>query len=119
VGTRDWQAFVAPVSREQPLGLSDWTPVAPAQDSFFVAFWSEHSDMIYTMSSHGHGGNLRFLDAQRLDPETRRPVGAATPVYEFDEGLVPGMDPIWNNITVDAGSIILELGGVSTGIWMK
>ena len=118
-GTHQWQAFVAPVSREQPLGLSDWTPVTPASDSFFFAFWSAQSNMIYTMSSHGQGGNLRFLDAQRLDPETKRPVGAATPVYEFDEALVPGMDPIWNTVAVDSGRIVLELGGVSTGIWIK
>jgi len=119
VGTHQWQAFVAPVSREQPLGLSDWTPVTPASDSFLFAFWSAQSNMIYTMSSHGHGGNLRFLDAQRLDPETKRPVGAAMPVYEFDEALVPGMDPIWNTVAVEGGRIIVELGGISTGIWIK
>ena len=41
------------------------------------------------------------------------------PVYEFDETLVPQMDPVWNNIAVEGNRIILELGGVSTDIWIK
>ena len=66
-----------------------------------------------------HGGNLRFLDAQRLDPKTKHPIGSALAVYEFNEALVPGMDPGWNTVSVDGNRIILELGGVSTGIWIK
>jgi len=118
-GAHQWQAFVAPVSREKLLGSSDWVPVTPLSDSFFFAFWSARSDLIYTLSSHGRGGNLRFLDAQKLDAETKRPVGAAMPIYEFDETLVPGMDPVWNNISVEGSRIILELGGLSTDVWIK
>jgi len=94
-------------------------PVTPASERFFYVFWSAKGDLIYTLSSHSAGGNLRFLDAQRLDPETKHPVGAAMPVYEFDETLVPGMDPVWNNLAMDGNRIILELGGASTGIWIK
>ncbi len=119
VGTNEWQAFVASAAQERLLGSSDWVPVTPVSNSFFFAFWSARSDLIYTLSSHDHGGNLRFLDARRLDPETKHPVGAAMPVYEFDETLVPGMDPVWNNVSVDGSRIVLELGGVSTDIWIK
>jgi hypothetical protein len=119
VGTRQWQAFVAPVSQKKLLGSSDWVPVTPVSDSFFFAFWSAHTDLIYTLSSHAGGGNLRFLEAQRLDTETKHPIGTAMPVYEFDETLVPGMDPVWNNVSVDSGRIILELGGVNTDVWIK
>jgi Tol biopolymer transport system component len=119
VGTHQWQAFVAPVSEEKQLTSSDWVPVTPVSDSWFFAFWSSRSDLIYTLSSHSHGGNLVFLDAQKLDPETKHPAGTATSVYEFHETLVPGMDPVWNNISVDGNRIILELGGVSTDIWIK
>jgi hypothetical protein len=119
VGTHQWQAFVAPVSAEKPVTSSDWVPVTPVSDPWFFAFWSARNDLIYTLSSHAAGGNLRFLDAQKLDAKTKRPVGATIPVYEFDETLVPGMDPIWNNISVDGNRIILELGGGSTDIWIK
>ena len=118
-GTHQWQAFVAPVSQEKLLGSSDWVPVTPVSDSFFLVFWSAHNDLIYTLSSHGAGGNLRFLDARRLATETKQPIGAAMPVYEFEETLVPGMDPVWNTVSVDGSRIILELGGVSTDVWIK
>jgi hypothetical protein len=118
VGTHQWQAFVAAVSQEKLLGSSDWVPVTPVADSFFFAFWSARSDLIYMLSSRAQGGNLRFLDAQRLDTETKHPVGAAIPIYEFDETLVPGMDPVWNTVSVDGNRIILELG-VSTDVWIK
>jgi hypothetical protein len=41
------------------------------------------------------------------------------PVYEFDQTLVPGMDPVWNNVAVDGDRIVLELGGINTNIWIK
>ena len=119
VAPRRWQAFVAPAAGEKLLVSSDWVPVTPVSDLFSYVFWSARSDMIYTLSSHAHGGNLRFLDAQKLDPETKHLVGAPTPVYEFDETLVPQMDPIWNNVAVEGNRIILELGGVNTDIWIK
>jgi hypothetical protein len=101
------------------MGSSDWVPVTPVSDSFFLAFWAQHRDLIYTLSSHDRGGNLRFLDAQRLDSETKHPAGAAMPVYEFGETLVPQMDPVWNTVSVTGSRIILELGGVTTDIWIK
>ncbi|HLY20794.1 MAG TPA: hypothetical protein VKR61_26390 [Bryobacteraceae bacterium] len=119
VGERRWQAFVAPASQERELYSSDWIAVTPVSDAFFFAFWSARGDMMYTLSSHGSGGNLRFLDAQRLHNESKQPLGGTTPVYEFHETLVPGMDPIWNSVSVEGNRIILELGGSGTDIWIK
>ena len=33
--------------------------------------------------------------------------------------VVPGMDPLWNAVSVNGGRIILELGDVSANIWVK
>ena len=74
---------------------------------------------MYTLSSHERGGNLRFLEAQKLDPATKRPVDDPMPVYQFDESLVPGMDPLWNPVAVDGNRLIIELGGSSTDIWIR
>jgi dipeptidyl aminopeptidase/acylaminoacyl peptidase len=119
VGAHQWQAFVAPISQERPGGRADWVPVTPVSDSFFLAFWAQRPDRIYTLSSRGRGGNLRFLDAQRIDSANGHPAGAAIPIYEFNESLVPGMDPIWNTVSAAGNKIILELGGVTTDIWSK
>jgi hypothetical protein len=113
-----WQGFVVPVSSDL-LNASDWIPVTPVSNSYFLVFWSGHDDLLYSLSSHGSGGNLRYLDALHLDPASKHPAGAATPLYEFDETLVPGMDPVWNNISVDGDRIVLELGGVGTDVWIK
>lgn len=119
VGKQQWQAFVAPVSEAKPIGSSDWVPVTPVSDSFLFVFWARQQDLIYSLSSHGQGGNLRFLDAQRLDPTTKHPVGSPAPIYEFSETLVPGMDPVWNTVSVSGNRIILELGGMATDIWIR
>ena len=114
----NWQAMIAPVAQNRPTDASQWVPVTAVSDRFFLAFWSSHPDLIYILSSHGQGGNLRYLDAQRLD-ETRHPVGDTIPVYEFNEPLVPTMDPIWNNIMVEGNRIIIELGSMSSNVWIR
>jgi len=119
VGEHQWQTYVAPVWQEKLLGSFDWVPVTPVSDSFHFAFWSARGDLLYILTAHGGSGNLRWLEAQRLDAETKRPMGGAMPVYEFDDMLVPEMDPIWNTVSVADNRIILELGGVSTNIWIK
>jgi Tol biopolymer transport system component len=113
-----WQAFVGPVS-SNVLSTSDWIPITPVSDTYFLVFWSGHDNLLYSLSSHGQGGNLRFLDALQLDAVSKHPLGPTTTLYEFDETLVPGMDPIWNNISVDRDRIVLELGGVATDVWIK
>lgn len=114
-----WQAFVAPLAGGKMLSTSDWIPVTPPSEFHFYALWSARGDMMYTLSSHERGGNLRFLEAQKLDPATKRPVDAPMPVYQFDESLVPGMDPLWNPVAVDGNRLIIELGGSSTDIWIR
>jgi len=114
-----WQAFVAPLREDRPALSADWVPITPPTDKFFYAFWSARDDLVYTLSSRSRGGNLRFLDAQHVDPSTKRPAGEPVAVYEFDESLVPGMDPLWNPITIDHNRLVLELGGASSGVWIK
>jgi hypothetical protein len=119
MGEHKWQTFVAPVWPEKLLGSSEWVPITPVSDSFHFAFWSARGDLIYILTAHGGSGNLKWLEAQRIDAETKRPIGTALPVYEFDDMLVPGMDPIWNTVAVAGNRIILELGGASTNVWVK
>jgi hypothetical protein len=118
-GEHQWQTFVAPVATEKLLSSSDWLPIEPVSDSFHFAFWSTRGDLLYTLTARCGSGNLRWLEAHRLDSETKRPIAGAVPVYEFGEMLVPGMDPIWNTVAVVDNRIILELGGLSTNIWIR
>jgi len=114
-----WQGFVAPLRDDRPSLSSDWIPVTAPSDAFFYAFWSARNDLVYILSSRHQGGNLRFLDAQRVDPTTKRRAGEPVAVYEFEESLVPGMDAIWNPIIIDQNRLVIELGGVSSSVWIK
>jgi Tol biopolymer transport system component len=114
-----WQGFVAPLGEDRPSMSAEWIRITPPTRQFLYAFWSGRDDLVYILSSRSRGGNLRFLDAQRLDPATKQRVGEPVPVYEFDESLVPGMDAIWNPIAVDRNRIVLELGGVSSNVWIR
>jgi Tol biopolymer transport system component len=114
-----WQGFVAPLREDRPALRSDWVPVTSPTTYFFYAFWSGRDDLMYILSSRSQGGNFRFLDAQHLDPVTKHCVGEPVAVYEFDESLVPGMDALWNPIAINGNGIILELGGVSSSVWIK
>jgi hypothetical protein len=119
IGKDKWQTFVAPVWQEKLLGSFEWVPITPVSDSFHFAFWSAGGDLIYILTAQGGSGNLKWLEAQRLDTETKRPTGGVVPVYEFDEMRVPMMDPIWNTVAVAGNRIILELNDLGTNIWIK
>lgn len=119
MGKHQWQTFVAPVWQQRLLGSFEWIPITPVSDSFHFAFWSSRGDIIYILTAQGGSGNLKWLEAQRVDPETRRPIGEPAPVHEFADLLPPGMDPVWNTVAVSGDRIILELGGVSSNIWIK
>jgi hypothetical protein len=92
---------------------------SPPTRQFFYAFWSARDDLVYILSSRSEAGNLRFLDSQRVDPATKQHTGERVLVYEFDESLVPGIDALWNPIAIDHNRLMLELGGVSSSVWIK
>ena len=119
MGEQRWQTFVAPIWPEKLLASFEWIPIAPVSDSFHFAFWSTRGDILYILTAHDGNGNLKWLEAQRLDAETKRPIGSSIPMHEFDDLFVPGMDPIWNTISAVDDRIILELGRVSTNVWIK
>jgi len=119
MGEHRWQTFAAPVADEKLLGSFEWIPITPVSDSFHFAFWSASGDIVYILTAREGSGNLKWLEAQHVDPLTARPIGIAVPVHEFTDSTPPGMDPIWNTVAVFGNRIILELGSVSSNIWIK
>ncbi len=117
-GQRMWQTFAAPIRRDRAATRAEWVALTPASDSFHFAFWSPDGSMIYILTGRGPG-NLRWLEAQKLDAATKHPVGNRVPVYEFAESRVPTMDPTWNNVSVIGDRILLELGDSSTNLWSR
>jgi hypothetical protein len=116
-GEHDFRGYIARVPDTGFALESDWILVNPASHEFQMLFWSPDGNLLYILSEHGEG-NLNWLDAQRLDPQSKRPLGQPFTVYHFKEPRVPTMDPIWNHPAAVEGKILLELGGISTNVWM-
>jgi dipeptidyl aminopeptidase/acylaminoacyl peptidase len=116
-GEHDFRGYIARVPDAGLALESDWIPVNPASHEFQMLFWSPDGNLLYTLSEHGEG-NLNWLEAQRLDPPSKRPEGQPFTVYRFKEPRVPTVDPIWNHPAAVEGRILLELGDMSTNVWM-
>ena len=116
-GEHDFRGYIARVPDARPVLESDWIAVNPASHEFQMLFWSPGGNLLYILSEHGEG-NLNWLEAQRLDPQSKQPAGQPFPVYRFKEPRVPTMDPIWNHPAAVEGKIVLELGDISTNVWM-
>jgi Tol biopolymer transport system component len=116
-GKHSWRAYIAGIPAVGPANRSDWIPATANLDGFLMAFWSQDGNLLYILNEHGEG-NLNWLDAQKLDPRNKRPVEQPFNVYRFREPRVPGMDPIWNHPAVGRDKIILELGDMSTNVWL-
>jgi len=116
-GEHDFRGYIARVP-DRGLALeSGWLPVNPASHEFQMLFWSPDGNLLYILSEHGEG-NLNWLEAQRLDPQSKRSTGQPFTVYHFKDPRVPTMDPIWNHPAAVEGKILLELGDMSTNVWM-
>jgi Tol biopolymer transport system component len=116
-GEHDFRGYIARVPDAGLALESDWIPVNPGSREFQMLFWSPDGNLLYILSEHGEG-NLNWLEAQRLDPQSKRPAGQPFTVYRFKEPRVPTMDPIWNHPAAVEGKILLELGDVTTNVWM-
>jgi dipeptidyl aminopeptidase/acylaminoacyl peptidase len=116
-GEHDFHGYIARIPESGFALESDWIPVNPASHEFQMLFWSPDGNLLYILSEHGEG-NLNWLEGQRLDPQSKRPAGQPFTVYHFKEPRVPTMDPIWNHPAAVEGKIVLELGDMSTNVWM-
>jgi len=113
-------SFCSYIARIPPDGITpenEWIRVYESSHEFQMAFWSPDGNLLYLLRQRGEG-NLNWLDAQRLEAQSKRPAGEPFTIYHFKEPRVPTMDPIWNHPAAAGGRIVLELGDVSTNVWM-
>lgn len=116
-GKEEFHSYIARIGQDGITGEREWIRVNPSSHEFQMAFWSPDGNLLYLLSEHGEG-NLNWLDALKLDPQTKQPAGTPFAVYHFKEPRVPTMDPVWNHAAAAVDKIVLELGDVSTNVWM-
>ncbi|MFN7992794.1 MAG: hypothetical protein U0Q18_04300 [Bryobacteraceae bacterium] len=113
----NFATYIAAIPRAGSPPSTDWIRANPGSTDFEMAFWSPDANLLYRLCGHGEG-NLNWLEAQRLDPRTKRPLDGPIPVYHFTGAHVPTMDPIWNHPAIGEGRIVLEVADVSSNIWI-
>ena len=112
--------FIARVHPDRAAGESEWTRVTPAELDVRPCGWSPDGRQLYFVSSRD--GN-RCLYAQKIDPDSCRPVGDATAVQHFHgvrnvrAGGVGVLSTSPTNAIVRDG-FIYDLPSNTSNVWM-
>ena len=111
-----WRIFVAPydgtVKKED-----QWIAITDGRFAELIPEWSPSGDLLYFYSERD--GNL-CVWAQRLDPQSKHPIGAPFAVKHFHEARrsLKHVPLIELGMAVTRGGIILNQGEAKGNIWM-
>jgi hypothetical protein len=112
------EVLVAPFQRDTPSKESDWIRVVSDQHWNDKPRWSPDGNRIYFVSDRD---GSTCLWSQPVEPETKRPVGPAQPLYHIHHvgRSIPTVGG-WGlmDIAVAPDKIVLNLGEITGSIWM-
>lgn len=113
------QIFIAPFNPERrgPVPVSEWIPITDGSTWDDKSRWAPDSKSMYFVSERD---GFRCIWWQKLDPATRRPLGAPVPIIHFHETRLSlrnvDMGPL--ALQVAADKLIFSLGEQTGNIWM-
>jgi Tol biopolymer transport system component/predicted Ser/Thr protein kinase len=111
----EFHIYVAPFSPHRPPERSEWIDIANSTDAFAYPSWSPDGNLLYFGSARD--GNT-CLWAQRLDPSTKRPHGAAFPVYHFHKPTEEVDSPSATNpLPLGAAGAVVSITERNSGLW--
>jgi Tol biopolymer transport system component len=117
-GPNTRQIFIAFAGDLTADAKSQWIPVTDGREWDAEPCWSEAGDAIYFVSRRG---SVRGVWRQKLNGETKRPVGDATLVYEPGESahvFLPNHSTRHpTGLNVAAGRLFFALEEAEGGIW--
>jgi hypothetical protein len=109
--------LIAPATGPWPIPESEWVPITDAKPWDDKPRWSPDGNLLYFTSERD---GYRCIWAQRLDPHTRKPVGAPFTVYHSHSSrrslLNVGLTPL--EVAVGPDKIVFVQGEVTGNIWM-
>ena len=82
------------------------------------AFWSPDGKLLYFLSERD---GFRCIWAQRLDPATKHPSGAAFPIRHFHtsrRSLATVGDPLYIGLSVAVDKLVFSMTERTGNIWM-
>jgi hypothetical protein len=107
--------FVAPfLSRELRIPKTNWVRISQGPEGNNLE-WSPSGALVY--GSAPLDGSI-CLWASRLNPETKRPVGAPQPVSHFHRARLSLIDdPAWRGVSVARDKIVFTLREFKGNLW--
>jgi serine/threonine protein kinase/Tol biopolymer transport system component len=110
------QLYIAPFQGMSPITQDMWI-AGTDRAGFDVPRWSPDSNSLYLISDRD--GYL-CLWRQRLDPETKRPLGEAKPVYHLHGARrsISSVPVSYLEISVARDKIVFPMGERTGNIWM-
>jgi Tol biopolymer transport system component len=115
---RGAQIFVAPFRHTEPVLEKDWIPITDASAIDRNAHWSPGGNLLYFLSDRD---GMRCIWAQRIDPRTGRPRGAAFPVHHFHHArlsLTQGANPSDVSMSVAKDRLVVSIVENTGNIWI-
>jgi Tol biopolymer transport system component len=112
------QIFVAPFRGTLPIPKSEWIPITDGQAIDRYTWWSPDGNLLYFISERD---GFVCLWAQRLDPATKHPKGAAFPIRHFHtarRSLATIGNPGFMGMSVGTGQLIFSMTEQTGNIWM-
>ncbi len=112
------QIFVAPVQNWTAPGEAAWIPITDGSGRDLNAVWSPDGNFLYFFCERD---GFRCFWAQRLDPATRRPVGAAFGVQHFHQArrsLLPFAEVRAIGLSLGRDKLVFSMAERTGNIWM-
>jgi Tol biopolymer transport system component/tRNA A-37 threonylcarbamoyl transferase component Bud32 len=112
------QIFIAPFRGAAPIPESQWIPITDGKAMDRYAAWSPDGNLFYFLSERE---GFRCIWAQRLDPATKQPLGAAFPVSHFHtsrRSLMTIGDPVGMGMSVAIDKLVFSMVERTGNIWM-
>jgi Tol biopolymer transport system component len=107
-----WGTIVAPFQGEGPIGESAWVAIVKGGGT---GNWSPDGRLLYTIS--GRDG-FACIWAQRLDPTTKRPVGAPFAVFHSHNPRVSLYNATDLALAIGPDRTVFHMGEHTGNIWM-
>ena len=106
--------FISPLRDGLPAGRDSWIRISQPGIWSDKPRWSPDGGLIYMISERD---GFRCLWAQRLDPNTKHPIGAPIEVFHFHNARLSPVSYPNLEINVAADKIVLNLSELAGNIW--
>ncbi len=109
--------FVARIEGETPVPERDWVEVSVGESMFDKCRWAANGALIYYVSNMD---GFSCIWAQRLDPDTKRPVGEPLAAYHSHDPRrsIFNVDLGSQEISVARDKIVFNMATVTGNAWM-